>query len=160
MFFITEIDPFTNKLSWSIKDVIQLSILSITLAPLRLICIFILLLVIWIICKIALIGISFEETTTTPFTGWRQNLNVLVHKLLRVVAFCMGIHQITVTGEQVSFLKIMKQGGKIKIVFLGFKKIRANISGCSSFNHRGWFSCHTILFFSSGQTGNNGFWTP
>ena len=97
-----EIDPFTNKLSWSMQDVIKVFILSLTLAPLRLICIIFLLFCIWITCKIALLGLSFEETTAKPFTGWRQNLNWLVHKLLRAVVFCMGIHWISVKGEQVS----------------------------------------------------------
>ena len=56
----------------------------------------------WIVSKIALMGITFEESTSTPFTGWRGNLQWFIHKTLRAVAFCMGIHRIKVTGEQVS----------------------------------------------------------
>ena len=101
-FFISEIDPFTNKLSWSVSDVIKVSILSLTLAPLRLICILLIVIFTWIVSKITLMGITFEESTSTPFTGWRKNLQWLVHKTMRAIAFCMGIHRIKVKGEQVS----------------------------------------------------------
>ena len=84
------------------SDVIKVSILSLTLAPLRLICILLIVIFTWIVSKITLMGITFEESTSTPFTGWRKNLQWLVHKTMRAIAFCMGIHRIKVKGEQVS----------------------------------------------------------
>ena len=92
------VDPFSHKLSPTCLQVTKIVLLSITIAPLRLFCIFVLLSLCWIIAKIGLLCTS-KEQTKKPFTGWRHRLQVLLRKLFRAVFFCMGFHNIKITGE-------------------------------------------------------------
>jgi len=99
------IDPFTHDLNPGFKNVIQIIFMSITLAPLRLMCIVFLLFTGWCFAKIGLCGTgggSYEEESNNqlPFKSWRKCIQRLLLKILRLTFFCMGFHKINVIGHQ------------------------------------------------------------
>ena len=86
----------------TICQVIQIILFSLTLAPLRSLCIIIILILGWILARVGLLGKNDEELMSRPLTGWRKKLQNLLYVLGRAICFCMGIHRVKYVGEQVS----------------------------------------------------------
>ena len=81
----------------------QMVLMSLTLAPIRIVCLFVLIGLAGILSWIGLIGISDSELSTKPFTGWRRRLQKLLYKVGRWGFFCIGVHRLKVIGERVRY---------------------------------------------------------
>ena len=75
--------------------------MSITIAPLRFIGLFILIGLAGILSGIGLIGISENDLITQPLDGWRRLLQKFLYRMGRWGFFCIGIHKLKITGEKV-----------------------------------------------------------
>jgi hypothetical protein len=111
-----EVDPFHHRLSIGLCGILKIFLLSLTLAPLRLMCIIILLAFGSLVAKIGLLGVSDADSQKRPFGGWRRILQIVVMKIARAMFFCMGFHKIVISGKQVRF-SFNYRSNKTKIVF-------------------------------------------
>ena len=97
-----QIDPFSNRLDISTTQKIQIVVCSFTLAPLRVLCMLILGIIMWIITTIGVVGISDEELNERPVTGWRRKLRFAGDDLGKFICFCMGL-SVTKVGHKVLY---------------------------------------------------------
>lgn len=93
--------PFVHELKLSFLDKLQVAIMSVTLAPIRLILIVLFLLMAWPIAAIA-IAFRSEEDKLKPVTGWRLLLRPVVLFLCRSVFFVGGFYWVKMKGKQAS----------------------------------------------------------
>ena len=78
--------------------------MSLTIAPIRLVCVILLLGLAGFLSWIGVVGVSEKDLTTKPLVGWRGKLQKFILKVVRGVFFCMGIHRIEVTGKKVKII--------------------------------------------------------
>ena len=78
--------------------------MSLTIAPIRLVCVILLLGLAGFLSWIGVVGVSETDLTTKPLVGWRGKLQKFVLKIVRSIFFCMGIHRIEVIGKKVKLL--------------------------------------------------------
>jgi len=90
-------DPFRVRLSFSLAEKLQMTILGIFLVPVRFISAFLALNLAWAISCVGLVGLD----NTQPVSGWRKHLQRVTCFLGRVCCMCMGF-QVSKTGTQVS----------------------------------------------------------
>ncbi|PVD21270.1 hypothetical protein C0Q70_19441 [Pomacea canaliculata] len=95
------LNPFVHRLHLSILDIIQIAIMSVTIAPLRLLMVGLLLLAVWPLAAIA-IAFRSPEDRSKPLSGWRRMMTPLIVLLCRGVFFMGGFHWITVRGKRAS----------------------------------------------------------
>lgn len=101
-FMVAEIpNPFVHVLKMNAWDYIRIGIMSVTVAPLRVLAFTLLLVPVWVLCAVALAGIKKEEKEN-PLTGWRKALRGPILLLGRIQVFCMGFHQVKIKGQQVT----------------------------------------------------------
>ena len=75
--------------------------MSVTIAPIRVLCCVILLLLMWLFARIGLLGINDETLKTVPHTGWRKSIQNMLYGIGKAVVFCVGFHNVKIIGEQV-----------------------------------------------------------
>ena len=75
--------------------------MSVTIAPIRVSCCVILLLLMWLFARIGLLGINDETLKTVPHTGWRKSIQNMLYGIGKAVVFCVGFHNVKIIGEQV-----------------------------------------------------------
>ncbi|KAK7115276.1 hypothetical protein V1264_001176 [Littorina saxatilis] len=94
-------NPFVHRLELGTLDILKIAIMSVTIAPLRLLMVVLLLLLVW---PLAAIGVACRspEEADKPFTGWRCCLQPLIVFLCRGVFFMGGFSWITVRGVRVT----------------------------------------------------------
>ncbi|XP_055890931.1 lysophosphatidylcholine acyltransferase 2-like isoform X1 [Biomphalaria glabrata] len=68
------LNPFVHKLNLSLRDKIQIAIMSVTIAPIRLVLVLLLLLLAWPFAALA-VAFRSEEDKLKPITGWRLFMN-------------------------------------------------------------------------------------
>ncbi|KAK2164584.1 hypothetical protein LSH36_61g01016 [Paralvinella palmiformis] len=95
-------NPFVHRLKLSSGDKIRVALMSITIAPIRVICTVTLFIVAWICALLALAGLTEDELHNKPLAGWRLKMRNVVKDLGRLMMFCCGFHHIKVTGKQAS----------------------------------------------------------
>ena len=105
---ILQIDPFTNRVELSCGQVFQIIAFSLTIAPLRLLCVMVIILFGWVLARIGLLGTTDEELTNCPLMGWRKKLQRLLYALGEAISFCTGLHNVTTVGEPVRIRKHIK----------------------------------------------------
>ncbi|XP_041454357.1 lysophosphatidylcholine acyltransferase 2-like [Lytechinus variegatus] len=99
-FMVAEIpNPFVHVLKMNVWDYVRIAIMSITIAPIRLLAFIILLLPAWVVCAIAVAGMTREERDQ-PLTGWRKALRAPILAIARCQMFCLGFHSVKVTGQR------------------------------------------------------------
>ncbi|XP_059143736.1 lysophosphatidylcholine acyltransferase 2-like [Physella acuta] len=94
-------NPFVHELKLSLLDKIQVAVMSVTIAPIRLLLVIILLLLAWPVAALA-VAFRSEEDKLKPITGWRLLLRPVVLFLCRGVFFVGGLYWVKTKGKQVS----------------------------------------------------------
>ncbi|WAR13504.1 PCAT2-like protein [Mya arenaria] len=93
-------NPFVHNLRLGYLDILQIIIMSVTIAPLRLLLVGLCLLLAWPLAAIVVAGRS-EEDKKEPLTGWRNTLlRPIIVFLSRGVFFAAGFHHIKVSGKR------------------------------------------------------------
>jgi hypothetical protein len=84
------VNPFVSD-SWSmpIYERLRLALLGVTLAPLRLAGVLGLLLVLHLICRITMWGVSRDTVQSAPLGGWRRWVSLFVLRPLVSFCFCL-----------------------------------------------------------------------
>ncbi|KAK0051449.1 lysophosphatidylcholine acyltransferase 2 [Biomphalaria pfeifferi] len=95
------LNPFVHKLNLSLRDKIQIAIMSVTIAPIRLFLVLLLLLLAWPFAALA-VAFRSEEDKLKPITGWRLLLRPIVLVLCRGVFFAGGLYWVKTKGKQAS----------------------------------------------------------
>ncbi|XP_055890933.1 lysophosphatidylcholine acyltransferase 2-like isoform X2 [Biomphalaria glabrata] len=95
------LNPFVHKLNLSLRDKIQIAIMSVTIAPIRLVLVLLLLLLAWPFAALA-VAFRSEEDKLKPITGWRLLLRPIVLVLCRGVFFAGGLYWVKTKGKQAS----------------------------------------------------------
>nr|XP_039266199.1 lysophosphatidylcholine acyltransferase 2-like isoform X2 [Styela clava] len=88
-FALPKVNPFIHDLQLSMKDKLQILVMSFTLAPIRLFLIFILLIFAWLIAFISTLGLDIDSKK--PVRSWRRLPILLLQPIMRAVFFCMGV---------------------------------------------------------------------
>ncbi|XP_078400370.1 lysophosphatidylcholine acyltransferase 2 isoform X1 [Cetorhinus maximus] len=94
------LNPFIYHIELSVTDKLKIALASITLVPLRLLCIFFIVLVAW---PFAFLGRMCCPLCTSeePIPNWKRRVSRVVLKSLgRAFFFCMGFMQIKVKGKK------------------------------------------------------------
>ncbi|KAL5020848.1 hypothetical protein ScPMuIL_000003 [Solemya velum] len=97
-------NPFVHRLHLGPLEILQVVVMSLTLAPLRLLMSGMCLVVAWLVAAIALSGRT-EEEKKKPLAGWRKGCESVLIFLGRTIYFLLGFHTFSVKGRQVSVLE-------------------------------------------------------
>nr|XP_022344069.1 lysophosphatidylcholine acyltransferase 2-like isoform X2 [Crassostrea virginica] len=90
-------NPFVHNLQFSTLDMIRIALMSVTIAPVRLVSLALLFGLAWLLAAISLAYRTPEEKEK-PLAGWRKSLMATVILLGRAVCFCTSF-QIKVKGR-------------------------------------------------------------
>jgi len=96
--FTDDENPFRVRLNFSWFDKLSMAVVSVTLLPLRVVSLFLVVLLCWLISGVACLGMDSSK----PVDGWRRSLMFIVGGLLRFSCRIIGFHRVKITGEQVS----------------------------------------------------------
>lgn len=91
-------NPFTYRLELTACDKLKVAVLSFTLFPIRLLCLFFLLLLASLIGTLATVCMKKEEEPQ-PLSGYRRIMRKPLRGIGRAMLFCMGFHWIKVKGQ-------------------------------------------------------------
>ncbi|XP_052816886.1 lysophosphatidylcholine acyltransferase 2-like isoform X1 [Mya arenaria] len=91
-------NPFVHNLRLGYLDILQIIIMSVTIAPLRLLLVGLCLLLAWPLAAIVVAGRS-EEDKKEPLTGWRKAFDWPLLTLGRLMVVFMGFQNIKVKGK-------------------------------------------------------------
>lgn len=100
---LDEVDPFTNHVNVSKCQMLQIVLMSVTIAPIRVLCCIILLLLMWLLARVGLLCINDETLKTVPHSGWRKSLQQMLYGIGKAVVFCCGFHNVSIVGEKCSY---------------------------------------------------------
>ncbi|XP_076448987.1 lysophosphatidylcholine acyltransferase 2-like isoform X2 [Babylonia areolata] len=91
-------NPFVHRLQFSTLDIIKIVVMSITLAPLRLLLAILIILMVW---PLAAIGnfCTCAEDKEKPLRGWKRGYSKVLRFFLRAVFFVCGFHWVKVQGK-------------------------------------------------------------
>ncbi|KAK2192173.1 hypothetical protein NP493_37g07019 [Ridgeia piscesae] len=92
--------PFVHRPKITTVDKLQIAVMSVTIAPLRLVIVALLVTVTWFFATLALLGRS-EADSKQPMSGWRSYIRPLVVFFARSVYFVCGFHWVSLRGTQV-----------------------------------------------------------
>ena len=95
-------DPFRVRLSFSLAEKLKMAIFGVFLVPIRFISAFLALNLAWALSCIGLLGVD----NSNPVTGWRKQLQRVIHALGRFCCNCFGF-QVSKTGTQVCLKKLL-----------------------------------------------------
>ncbi|XP_021937253.1 lysophosphatidylcholine acyltransferase isoform X2 [Zootermopsis nevadensis] len=96
------LNPFVHRLELSTTyDKIKTAIFTVIVLPFRVLAIFMLLTMAWILACVGLVGLSEKELRQRPITGWRRKLNPLICSLGKST-YQVGGMSLTVKGRQAS----------------------------------------------------------
>ena len=85
-------------------QMLQIVLMSVTIAPIRVLCCIILLLLMWLLARIGLLCINDETLKTVPHSGWRKSLQQMLYGIGKAVVFCCGFHNVSIVGEKVRII--------------------------------------------------------
>ncbi|CAL1540095.1 unnamed protein product [Lymnaea stagnalis] len=128
-------NPFVHELELSLRDKIQIAVMSVTIAPIRLVLVILLLLLAWPFAALA-VAFRSEEDKLKPMSGWRLFLRPIVLVLCRGVFFAGGLYWVNVKGKQASskdapLLLLAPHSSfldALPVVFLGLTSVVAKAS--------------------------------
>ncbi|KDR09921.1 hypothetical protein L798_00358 [Zootermopsis nevadensis] len=81
---------------------LQTAIFTVIVLPFRVLAIFMLLTMAWILACVGLVGLSEKELRQRPITGWRRDTKAMVCWAMRALFLFGGFHWVTVRGKQAS----------------------------------------------------------
>lgn len=91
-------NPFFYRLQFSTLDIIKIVVMSITIAPLRLLLAILIVLMLWPLAAIGSCCTSAEEKKK-PLRGWKKVYSRVLRFFLRAVFFICGFHWVKVKGK-------------------------------------------------------------
>ncbi|XP_041663970.1 lysophosphatidylcholine acyltransferase 1 isoform X2 [Cheilinus undulatus] len=91
-------NPFVHELKFTMREKIQIGLMSVTVFPLRLLLVSFLMLLAWPFAFTASLGRS--EYAVEPQSWWRRFIDVSLRVIMRAMWFCGGFHWIKVKGQQ------------------------------------------------------------
>ena len=89
-----QVDPFKHRLNLGVCGYLKIALMSVTIAPLRFLCVLFLMAFAAFVSKVGLLCASDAETK--PFGGVRKVMQDFVFKISRAIFFCMGFHEVLV----------------------------------------------------------------
>nr|XP_044635447.1 lysophosphatidylcholine acyltransferase 1 isoform X1 [Equus asinus] len=92
-------NPFVHELRLSALRKAQVTLMTLTLFPLRLLVATFMMLLAWPIVLVASLG-SAEQEPTQPPALWRRVVDFLLRAILRTMWFAGGFHRVIVKGRQ------------------------------------------------------------
>lgn len=92
-------NPFVHKLHLSYLDLLQVAIMSVTVAPIRLLLAGLCLLLAWPLAALA-VAFRSEKDRQQPLSGWRKLIDAPCMCLGRIMVFCMGFQNVKVKGKR------------------------------------------------------------
>ncbi|XP_043914168.1 lysophospholipid acyltransferase LPCAT4 [Protopterus annectens] len=96
------VNPFIHKINLTAQDQVKIFILSVLLAPFRLVIGLLVFFLFWPISLIRIIGLR-QEQLSAPITGWRRTVpHYLVYFWSRIFFFILGFFRIRVKGQKAS----------------------------------------------------------
>jgi len=96
-----EINPFVNDtLYLTFGQRVKISIMTVTIMPIRVLLCIVLLIITAVYCKVATIGMGSTAGITTPISAFRSALAQPLRGLLRAILFTWGFHCIHVKGTK------------------------------------------------------------
>ncbi|XP_071959022.1 lysophosphatidylcholine acyltransferase 2-like isoform X2 [Antedon mediterranea] len=95
-------NPFVHHLNLTTLDKIRIAIMSVTVVPLRLILGLAFFPIVYLLCRIALAGLTEEQLVKEPLQGWRRMLLYPNWLIGRFQFFIMGFHYVSVKGQRAS----------------------------------------------------------
>jgi len=90
------VDPFKVRWHFTSLDWVKMAVIGVTLAPLRIISLFITVILCWVIASIGL----YKMDHSKPVTGYRAILRKVLAFLGRLCCRCVGFHTVHKIGEQ------------------------------------------------------------
>ncbi|XP_041375840.1 lysophosphatidylcholine acyltransferase 2-like isoform X1 [Gigantopelta aegis] len=91
-------NPFSHRLNLSIVDKIKIAIMSVTIAPIRMILAGLCLLLAWPLAAISVAFLS-KEDKQKPLSGWRKSLTRGLLFMGRCLRFLCGFHKVRIIGQ-------------------------------------------------------------
>jgi len=91
-------NPFSYRLQLPAWDKVKVAVLSITLFPIRLLCLFLLVLLASLIATLTTMCMKKEEEPQ-PLSRYRRIMRKPLQGIGRAMLFCMGFHWIKVKGK-------------------------------------------------------------
>ncbi|BFZ19725.1 hypothetical protein BsWGS_22764 [Bradybaena similaris] len=94
-------NPFVLEQKLTALDKLQVALMSVTVAPLRLLLMSLLLVILWFL---AVVGVACRsgDSASRPFSGCRKCLRKPFIVLSRVLFFVLGFHYVSTKGKRVS----------------------------------------------------------
>ncbi|XP_012941031.1 lysophosphatidylcholine acyltransferase 2 isoform X3 [Aplysia californica] len=92
-------NPFVHKMHFTFLDKLQVVLMSITIAPIRLILVILLLLMVWPIVTLA-VAFRSEEDKTKPLSGWRTFAGRPLVVVGRMMFWLMGFVWVRTTNAR------------------------------------------------------------
>jgi len=96
-----DLDPFEHKLSLGFWQSLKIALMSVTLAPLKLVTATTCFLLAWLVARIGLCGTS-TYIESRPLTGWRRRGQDLCFWLARAMFFSAGVLWVKTKGRKES----------------------------------------------------------
>jgi len=93
-------NPFVHHLHIPPLQKLKMTILGLTIMPLRLMVAFVCLTFTAVLANISLLNLSPQQIDEKPLTGWRLQCRKIICGVLRVMFFICGFHRIKIVGKQ------------------------------------------------------------
>jgi len=91
-------NPFISDLNITFYRYLQITFMSVTLVPLKIICITISIFFAWLIAAVATFGLDSEQSK--PIGKFRKILFVILQMICRLTAFFMGVYWLQIRGKR------------------------------------------------------------
>ncbi|XP_071959020.1 lysophosphatidylcholine acyltransferase 2-like isoform X2 [Antedon mediterranea] len=95
-------NPFVHELNLTTTDKIRIALMSVTVAPIRLLLVLVLILVDCLLANIAIAGLTQQQLESEPLKGWRRSLLNFAKYLYRGAFLASGYHWVKVKGQKLS----------------------------------------------------------
>ncbi len=97
---LSTIDPFTHTFHLGFFQKLKVVLMSVTLAPLKMLLGLLTLLAMWILASVGMCGVGDKEIQSRPLTGWRRCLQDTCFYLARTMFFFGGVVWIRMKGQR------------------------------------------------------------
>lgn len=103
---------------WTTYEVVKTAVMSVLVLPFRIVFLFVMLAVLWIIARLTLLGVSdFEEYRYKPLPAWRRRLTKMLGPIARLtIAVSFGIWKIETVKQPEEKRAASKGPGKAFVV--------------------------------------------
>ena len=96
------INPFYHRPQFTLYDRIKIALLTVTIFPIRILLVILTMCLAYVLGRLAVLGVSFEESQKNPLPPWRSFLKHYVTvPAIRLAFFWAGFHWVSVKGKRV-----------------------------------------------------------